>query len=122
MKETLILTCVSGLILSLVVACIMAGISILLGQEWEYMLIFGTTVVATVVALFSMEFPINGFCGWLLGTFLCAIFTVLTYVIYVLVMLKFGYVHTDGILFHTDTIKTLLIACGWGSLVYFTFR
>lgn len=121
MKETLTSTCVIGLIISLVVACIMAGISILLGQEWEHMLLFGTTVVSTVVALDSIGFPCNNFLGWLLGTFLCAVFTVLTYVIYVLVMLKFGYVHTDGILFHTDTVRTLLIACGWGSLVYLTF-
>ena len=118
MKDTFLSVSISGTIVSVVVACIMAGISILLGKEWEYMLLFGTTVVSTVVAFASLEFPCNNFLGWLLGTLCCAFFTTFTYLLYVLIMLSLGYYHDDGILFHTDTILTLLEACGWGSLLY----
>lgn len=118
MKDTFLSVSISGAIVSLVVACIMAGISIMLGNEWEYMLLFGTTVVSTIVALTSIGFPCNNLLGWLLGTLCCAFFTTFTYIIYVLIMLAFGYFHDDGILFHTDTILTLLKACGWGSLMY----
>ena len=44
MKDTFLSVSISGTIVSVVVACIMAGISILLGKEWEYMLLFGTHV------------------------------------------------------------------------------
>lgn len=121
MKEAFIEIAIIGLVTSVVVACVMAGISIWLEQEWEYMLLFGTCIVSTSVALASLSFPCNNLLGWILGTISCLFFSSLTYVLYVLVMFHFGYLHSDGILFHTNDMITILESTVLGGIVFLFF-
>lgn len=118
MRETFIEIAITGLVMSIIVACAMAGIAIWLEQEWENMLLFGTSVVSCSVAFVSLSFPCNNVLGWTLGTISCMFFSSLTYVLYVLVMLHFGYLHSDGILFHTNDMITILESTALGGLVF----
>lgn len=118
MKDTFVEIAITGVILSIIVACAMAGISIKLEYEWENMLLFGTSVVACSVGFASSSFPCKKILGWILGSISCLLFSSLTYVLYVLVMLYFGYRHFDGILFHTDDMITIIKSTAMGGLVF----
>lgn len=121
MRETFIEIAITGLVMSIIVACAMAGIAILLEQEWEYMLLFGTSVVSCSVAFVSLGFPCNNLVGWTLGTISCMFFSSLKYVLYVLIMLHFGHLHSDGILFHTNDMITILESTVLGGLIFLAF-
>lgn len=71
MKETFLEIALVGFIMSIIVACAMAGISIWLEYEGENMLLFGTSAVSCSVALASLDFPCNKLLGWGLGTISC---------------------------------------------------
>lgn len=121
MKEAFIEIAITGLVMSVIVACAMAGIAIWLEQEWECMLLFGTCIVSSTVAFASLSFPCNNLLGWILGTISCLFFSSLTYVLYVLVMHYFGCLHSDGILFHTDDMITILKSTAIGGLIFLFF-
>lgn len=99
-----------GIIVSLVVGLIMAGIGILMEAESNYTIVFGTLISAGITA-----FHIG---NKYLGAVIAILITIITYVVYIMALNFFGYSYAEGDMFN---MATMFGAAAAGAMIgYYT--